>query len=71
MIYVKNQVRICEVDDKEVPLGKPSQLFTVSSHWNRDALVVLEFRLDGVTVKISVLAVDLIAALRNATNVNR
>lgn len=70
MIDVNNQVHIREVNG-EAPLGNPSQLFTVSSHWNRDALVVLEFRLDGVAVKISVLAADLIAALRNATNVNR
>lgn len=66
MIKVSQQVRIYEEGDKEIRLGT-SRFMGVESHWNRDEMVILEIGKERITV----LADDLEAAIRNATNINR
>lgn len=66
MINVTSEVRVYELDGKDThPIDYP-RLF-VRSHWNRDALVVLE--INGA--KYTIAAGDLIAATNNATNNRR
>ena len=66
MIQVKNEIRVYEVDDKDVGF-KEGPEFTVENHWNQTAYVVVS--IDGK--KYTVVAADLMAAIKNATNVNR
>lgn len=69
MIKSTNVVPIYEVDGKEpdeipsVYMGRGPSMY-VTSHHNRDAMVVLE--LNGR--KLAVEAKDLLAAVKNATN---
>lgn len=66
MIKVTNEVNICELNGKEAPLAKRETL-VVKSHWNMDRLVVLQIGDSEITVNAS----DLMAAIGNATHVNR
>ena len=74
MIAVRNEVTIYEVDGKE-RADVPPPLLIVHSHWNRDALVVLEVAGTRVTVSAAdlnaAIAADLNAAIANATNTRR
>lgn len=63
MIKVSNDIVVREIDGWEVS-GIPATVITVSSHWSRNSLVVLE--IDGR--RLSVAASDLRAAIANATN---
>lgn len=63
MIKVSNEVKVYEVDGSEhVGLNEPT--ITVRSHWNRSSLVVIE----AGGRELTVLAVDLKAAIDNAGN---
>jgi hypothetical protein len=64
MIKVSNALTVYEVDGRDVPLGEKTPSINISAHWNRRALVVVE--IDGK--KYSVIAEDIEAAVRNATN---
>ncbi len=65
MIKVSNEMTIYEIDGKEVGgLLAVENTLTVRSHWNRNALVVLEY--GGRRLAVS--ADDLQRAIRNATN---
>jgi len=60
MIKVTSEVQCYEVNGQECTGPR----VRVDSHWNRDAMVVLD--IDGKRYTVS--ASDLIAALHNATN---
>ncbi len=63
MIKVSNTISVYEVDGKEsTGIGGPT--IDVRSHWNRQSLVVLVLGDQSYTV----VADDLVAAIRNATN---
>ena len=64
MIKVINEVKIYEINNKEVDTLKNTLI--VESHWNRDDYVVLKFDDKEITVS----ARDLKYALDNATNTN-
>ena len=64
---VENTLDVYEVDDVEVKLGETKPTIIVKSHWNRDALVVLEVDDEKYTVS----ARELTAAIENATNTKR
>lgn len=66
MLKVSNEVTIYETDGKECK-ECPLPTMRVSSHWNRDSMVVLEVGDQRVTVS----ARDIHAAIMNATNVAR
>lgn len=66
MIHVHNEVKIYEIDDKEIPIGNSKKLH-VESHWNSEKMVILMF----VDFRITVTASDLQQAISNATNSNR
>lgn len=63
MIKVRNEITVYEIDGKEQS-GLAMPVLAVSSHWNRDSLVVLES--DGIRLTVS--ARDLLVAIANATN---
>lgn len=62
---VQSEVRVYERDGAEVPVGSHA-VITISSHWNRSDLVVLQ--VDGSAATITVTARELEAAIRNAMN---
>lgn len=62
MISVLCEVPVYETDGKDIPVGKTVKM-SVEGHWNRDEMVVLRIGDQRVTV----LARDMEAALRNAT----
>lgn len=64
MIKVSNTLTVYEVDGRDQFGQKDAPTITVSAHWNRRALVVV--KVDGK--EYAVLADDLDAAVRNATN---
>lgn len=68
MIKNRSEVPIYEVDGKETIVGKGPTL-VISSHWNRDSMVVLEIA--GGQAAFTVTAADLRAAIANATNISR
>lgn len=63
MIKVSNTLTVYEVGGQETKVGSVPKL-EVRSHWNRQALIVLEIGGQSYTVA----ADDLTAAIRNATN---
>lgn len=65
MIKVKNEIKVCEINNKEVDWPKNS--IQVLSHWNDDNKVVLVIDDKCYTVSAN----DLEAAIKNATNINR
>jgi len=65
MISVKNEVKVYEIDNKEVNWQKNS--IQVVSHWNYDNKIVLVIDDKFYTVSAN----DLVAAIENAQNVNR
>lgn len=65
MIKVKNEIKVYEIDNKEVDWQKNS--IQVLSHWNEDAKIVLVIDDKCYTVSAN----DLETAIKNATNVNR
>ena len=67
MIKVSNSVKVYEVDGKEIKSLDYPQI-KVDSHWNRNEFIVLQSE-DGK--KYTVCSRDLIAAIENATNINR
>ncbi len=64
-IEVVNRIRIYEQNGKEVALGQPLPILAVASHAINSDRVVLT---DPNGLAITVVASDLIAAIRNATN---
>jgi hypothetical protein len=68
MIEVKNKVRVVEVDGEEQGFSEENPKILVSSHWNRDQLVVLEWPDVPEGAKLAVNGRDLEAAIRNAMN---
>jgi hypothetical protein len=66
VIEVINKVQIYEKGGEDVPPGKDAYL-TIKSHWNLSERVILRF---GKT-ELTVLAKDLIAAVKNAQNTER
>jgi len=68
MIKVSSKVKIYEVNGSE-PVPPELDTMTITSHWNRDALVVLELPNSRNTWTVS--RRDLEAAIQNATNSNR
>lgn len=65
MIKVENTVQIYEKDGKETKHGEHHLI--VKSHWNYNDRVVLEFGEQNITVTEK----DLLAAIKNATNIAR
>ena len=63
MIDVNSKVRVYEVNGKEVEIGKTKSI-SVSSHWNYSNWVVLKVG----NRRLTVVARDLIEAIKNATN---
>lgn len=66
MITVINEVKVYEIDDKELqPVG--DETLVITSHWNSKQ------RVNIITNgrKITVIASDLKTAIENATNINR
>ena len=68
MISVTSKVKIYEVNGQEPPPPELATL-TISSHWNLEAMVVLELPNSRNTWTVS--RRDLEAAIQNATNSNR
>ena len=66
MIKVEQMVGVYEHNGKAIPVGKSEEI-GISSHWNRDSMVVIEVGDETFTVN----ADDLLAAIKNATNTNR
>ena len=66
MIKVRNEVTVYETNGKETQ-GLERPILIVSSHWNWDDRVDLTIGGDRITV----LARDLEAAVKNATNTRR
>lgn len=64
-IKVENEIYIYEINGKETRGIIDENKFTVSSHWNRNEMVVLQ-NADGD--KITVSASELKRAVENATN---
>ena len=62
-IKVINEVKVYEVDNEELAVGKYPKL-KIKSHWNRSSFVILEFEGKDITVVASSLA----KAIQNATN---
>ena len=62
-LKVECEVQVYEVDGEEISMASHKKL-TVTSHWNRNEMVKLEFGEGTVTV----LAADLIKAINNAIN---
>jgi hypothetical protein len=63
MIKVRSEVSVYEVNGKEqAGLSRPK--IAIESHWNRDALVTICIGDESVTV----VATDLLAAIKNACN---
>lgn len=69
MIEVQNIIPVYEIDGQEVKFADPKLRPTigVASHWNRMDLVVIKIGDKNYTV----VAGDLITAIKNATNTNR
>jgi len=61
MSKIKNTAIVCTYDDKE----SCAKEITISSHWNRESLVVIT--IDGK--RVTVAATDLKKAVDNCTNV--
>jgi len=66
MIKVKSDVPVFEIDDMEVPAGERLWI-QVSSHWNEDTKIVLEFG----GKKLTVLVCDISAAVTNASRTGK
>lgn len=66
MIKVRNEVKVYEHNGEDVALLE-NRFVDVVSHWNNNRQVVLVINGERYTV----LADDLICAIRNATNSNR
>lgn len=66
MITVKSDIKIYEADGQIIDLNYPT--LTIQSHRNDDRRVVIELPHGGT---LTVIAADLIAAIKNATNTNR
>ena len=65
MMSVKNDLDVLELNDKEIsPSERETVRVVVSSHWNRDDLVVLHIR----DLKVTVVAEQLEKAIKNARN---
>lgn len=69
MIKVKNDVEVYEMNGVQPAIGVTQPVLVVTSHNDRDGMVVLEF--PGVASKVTLSAADLIAAIVNAKNVAR
>lgn len=65
MIKVSSQVTIYEMNGKETTIERPR--LVVKSHWNNEDFVILIFEDKEITVT----AKDLVAAITNATRINR
>lgn len=65
MINVKNEVKVYEIDNREVDLQTNS--IQVLNHWNENEKIVLAIDDKSYTVS----AYDLLTAIENARNVNR
>lgn len=60
---VENQIKIYEINDKEVSIGEDKYLI-IKNHWNRDTLIVIKIGKSEYTVS----AEELKKAIENATN---
>lgn len=67
MIEVQSTLPIYEIDGRELAGPRLQDAVVVRSHWNRTDLVVIRIGDKHYTV----VAGDLIAAIKNATNNNR
>ena len=71
MINVRNEIKVYELHgrpvDDTVLSATIIPLFFVASHWNENSKVIITLGGEMVTVVAS----DLIAAIKNATNSNR
>lgn len=67
MITVSNEVKIYEIDGKDVPIVGGDKKLLITSHWNERKKVNIQ--INGK--KITVIADDLRIAIDNATNTNR
>jgi endonuclease V-like protein UPF0215 family len=63
-VEVVNRIYVYEIDDNESEAGKSHPKVTISSHWNRQELVVIEIAGHTYTVN----ATDITKAIENATN---
>jgi len=62
---VQSDIRVYEVDDKELPAGSEEKFITVESHWNwKNMIVINTHGLGTVTVPVD----DLKKAVHNARN---
>ena len=64
-IEVVSRVKVYEQNDRDVAPGDPAPILTVESHRIYSERVVLT---DPNGLRITVIASDLLAAIRNATN---
>lgn len=64
---VYNELKVYELNDKEVPLSDNPNM-AVESHWNRTDFVVLILPCDDKVYRKTVSAVDLKRAIDNAIN---
>lgn len=76
MIAVTNRLPVYEVDGKRVESSTDEDcpVLRVASHWNEDSKVVIDLAPEGEGNehhKVTVSARDLLAAVNNATNINR
>ena len=67
MISVESKIRICEVDGSDCEFDTH---LTITSHWNREDMVVIETPGTGKK-RYTVVAADLHRAVTNATNTGR
>jgi predicted peptidase len=63
IMKVENELKVYEVNGDFINVNKPS--LKVSSHWNKNEFVILQFDDDK---KYAVLARELSAAIKNAQN---
>lgn len=61
---VKSEVKVHEIDGKDVPIGKSTEPLVVESHWNDDDFVILR----RGEMNITVIGRSLRAAIDNAEN---
>lgn len=65
MIKVSNVVEAYEVDGQETTPSRRGPSIIITSHWNRECMIVLQV---GTGEKLTIAAKDLKAAIENATN---
>ena len=68
MIGVSNSLHVYEFEGKETIVGN-SHIFVIRSHWNNNDRVVIEIGEENGQIKsFTLLAKDLVAAIKNAEN---